>query len=73
MLSVSILEMYAEQFETLVRISKRNTKANSIKVKKEVVAEKTGNNKRKPLINWFAGPSNAFLALNETEFLFGDR
>lgn len=66
MLSVSILEMYAQQFETLVRISKRTPKTNAANNKVAASSDEANKRNKKPLFNWFAGPTNVFLALNET-------
>ncbi len=56
MLSVGRLEKYARQFKALVRFPKRS-----------------GKNKenKKPLLNWFTGTGNMFLALGEIELSSG--
>ena len=63
MLSVSILEMYATQFESLVNFSKRSKKAVPVSAKKEAEAvknEEATNENEKPRINYFAGPHSVF-------------
>ena len=62
MLSVSILEMYANQFESLVSFPKRSTKERT-SAKKEAEAVKNEEatvDNQKPRINYFAGPHSVF-------------
>lgn len=63
MLSVSILEMYATQFESLVNFSKRGKNTKSVSAKNETLAAKNEESKEgneKPRINYFAGPHSVF-------------
>lgn len=63
MLSVSILEMYATGFESLVNFSKRTKKAKPVSANKEAEAvknEEATSENEKPQINYFAGPHSVF-------------
>ncbi len=62
MLSVSILNMYATQFESLVKVPKRANKIKSSAKNEaiEVKNEATENRDKKPQINYFAGPHCVF-------------
>lgn len=57
MLSVSILNMYAEGFESLVKLPKLSFK----KKTKEAEKQEPATSKTELHINYFAGPSSVFV------------